>query len=462
MSALPPGPKGSALSQTLRFSGDPYGFLKSAPLEIGDPFTFTMLGEGAMVLFSQHEHIRQIFALPRKDLRSANETVRFLLDERSIVFLEGEEHRHARKVMSTPFSGRTLEGYARSIHAATVHELSGFADDALVPLHAAFQHVTFDALLEAIVGVEEAGRFAELRGHLLSYVDGALTPAMFAAAITVGPWLQRHTAKAVAAKSATLRAGGSPSAWGPLGSRTSTLARCAVLLHELVRERRESGAQGASVLDRFLQRPGPDGEPVPDHDIVQELLTLFVAGHDTTSIGLTWAMVALLDHPEVVARVREEVAPFMEPEPDLAGLARCAYLDAVVSESLRFYPPSPLVPRRAVVDVTIGGVELPAGTRFGPNIIGAHFSEEAWGDPHVFRPERFLDEHPSSAFVPFGGGHRKCLGAAFTRFEMRIVLARLLTDFDVTPGPKHSRDASVHGILIGTKKPLKARVRRRT
>jgi cytochrome P450 len=458
VNAVAPGPRSPATVQTLAFSRDPYGFLKRLSRDYGEPCTFTMLGEGPVVLFSRHEHLRQIFALKPDTLRSANDTVRFLLDERSIVFLEGEEHKAARAVMQVPFMGKALDGYARSIIAATERELATFADGAVVPLHAAFQHITFDALLEAVVGIDDAARFAPLRRHLLAFVDGALTPTMFAAALTVGPWMQRHTRDRVAAKTAAIRAGKPPASFGGLSSRTTHIAQCGVMLHDLVRERRAAGAEGRSVLDRFVARADSG---FSDHDIVQELLTLFVAGHDTTSIALCWAIVALMDHPRVVERLRDEVAPAMAGgTPDPAALAACTYLDAVVSEVMRFYPPSPLVPRVSVVDVAIGGVPLAAGVRFGPNIIGAHFSEAAWGDPDVFRPERFVDEWPADAFVPFGGGHRRCLGAAFTRFEMRIVLAMLLTRWRLEPAAGHSRAASVHGILIGLRRPLRAIVKR--
>ncbi len=458
---LAPGLPIPAALQTLAFAGHPYRFLRALGERYGDTCAFDLLGEGTIVLFSAPEAVKETFRLPPAELRSANETVSYLLDPRSVIFLEGEEHHTHRRLMSPPFEGRALEGYAPAILRALDAATRDVRDGAELALAPVLQRATFDALLGAILGLEPAPRWEPLREELLAFVNGQLTAPMFFAALVAGSRLRGRLERGAAEAKARLRRGEGAPRVAAFARRSANLARVELLLEELVAERRRAPTSGGDVLSRFAAHCGPT--QVSDRDVVQELLTLLIAGHDTTSLALSWAIVRCLQRPEVIDRLRDELRPAVTPDGvDPAAVGQCAYLDAVVTESLRLDPVAAFAPRRSTRDLTIGGTRLPAGTRFAANVIGAHHRVETWGDPLAFRPERFLGAGPSpTVFLPFGGGYRRCVGAAFARYEMGLVLARLFTGFSLALPRGYRATPSVHGFLIGPRWPVRVRASRR-
>ncbi|MEW6270724.1 MAG: cytochrome P450, partial [Thermodesulfobacteriota bacterium] len=185
--------------------------------------------------------------------------------------------------------------------------------------------------------------------------------------------------------------------------------------------------QRSDVLSLLLGARDEDGRPLPDQALRDELITLLVAGHETTATSLAWAVHHVLEHDDVRARLESELTK-LGGAPSPEAVMRLDYLDAVAKETLRLTPIVPLVGRRLTRDLRIGGMDLPAGVVAAPCIVLAHRREETWPEPLAFRPERFLERKPTPyEFLPFGGGVRRCLGAAFALYEMKIVLAEVMT-----------------------------------
>jgi cytochrome P450 len=216
------------------------------------------------------------------------------------------------------------------------------------------------------------------------------------------------------------------------------------LLDEIAARRREPGEDICSV---FVQARFEDGTSMSDREIRDQLMTLLLAGHETTATGLAWTLDLLTRHPEVMARARTEGEEYMR---------------AVVAESLRLRPVIPLAGRRLATDLRVDGLELPAGTDVTPAIWLAHTRPESYPDPYAFRPERFLDRAPPTyAWIPYGGGIRRCLGAAFAEMEMRIVLAAILRRFDLRPAGRRAERVARRNVTFsprnGTRVVARAR-----
>lgn len=445
--------------QTLEFSRSPYNFMRRCSAQFGDTYTLNIAGMGSTVMFSSPEAVRALFALPGDGMHNGNDVVRYLLNERSVVFLEGKEHHQTRQVLSTPLNGKTLHFYAPNFLESAHRISSTWADGQRVNIHHAFQQITFDALMQATFGATQMEGYSELRSELLAFVNGQLTNTMFFASILLGSRLYNLIRNQADDVKQELRDGRPSKRFGIFASRATNLARVEYLLEKLVAERSNQANDGNDALSRMHKAGG-----MSEHDIVQQLLTLLIAGHDTTSLALSWIMFQVLQRPDVHQRLIAELKAAQTPAGlDPQVVAELPYLGAVIHESLRVTPGAAFVPRRLDRDVEIAGVSVPAGTCIAANVIGAHSRSATWGDPENFRPERFLEQAPSAwNFLPFGGGIRRCLGAAFAVSEMRLVFAHLLSEWDYTLAPGYQAKPAVHGFLIGPARSLQVIVHKQS
>lgn len=450
-----PGPARFEWGQTTAFGLAPYRYLRHLQRRHGDTHRLRLAGMGELVLYSAPEDVQAVFSLKAAEYENGNDPVRYLLDPRSVVFLEGEAHRRARKAMTPPFAGRALRGYAPRFVESAQRVSADWRAGQTIDLTAAFQEVTFDALMGATLGMGAADCPPALRAELLRFVSGQLSSAMFFASAVMGPRLYARLRAAADGGRATLEAGGSLTARTPLQARAYNLARVELWLAELVAARRAAPSGGADALSRLVA----EGDAFSDTDVVTQLLTLLVAGHDTTSLALSWVVAQLLARPALLERVVAEALAVEDPAAAESVADALPLLHAVVQESLRFTPGAAVAPRRLVVDRDIAGRRIAAGTVVAANVIGAHSRVATWGDPEVFRPERFLDAPPApNTFFPFGGGLRRCLGAAFAQAEMPLVLAVLLRAWRLTPVARRAPIPAVHGFLIGPARHVRARV----
>jgi cytochrome P450 len=293
------------------------------------------------------------------------------------------------------------------------------------------QAITLDVILRAVFGVEESGRLSRLRERLVRFL--ALADGPSAAFLVIPP----------------ARVDLGPlSPWGRFVRRRRAVDE---ELFAEIAERRARGTSGRDdILSMLMDARGEDGRGLDDQELRDEMFTLLMAGHETTATSLAWAIYHLLRHPDVLSRLREEVrGGGGDGANDPLGVMRLEYLDAVVKESARLTPVVSNVVRVLKAPARIGGRDLPAGAIVSPSIYLAHRRPDLWPEPERFRPERFLGVRPSPhAFLPFGGGVRRCLGAAFAAYEMKVVLAQVVSraDLALAPGytPRVVRRAVTH------------------
>jgi cytochrome P450 family 135 len=395
MDTLPPGPAEPPVVQTLRWLLRPIAFMNSCRRRHGDAFSVQFLGfESPMVMLSDPEAIRALYTA-REHRLPPGRTVALapVVGPRSLLLLEGAEHLARRRLMLPPFHGERMRGYEQTVADVVARDVGTWPVGRTFALHPHMQAVTLEVILRAVFGVtdpDRRGRLSRALGRLL--------------ATTASPGLQFGVLLA--------RRFGGPD---PLERLQAQLGEIDALLAAEIAERRADPRE--DILSLLVTARFEDGAPMDDAEVRDQLMTLLLAGHETTATALAWTFDLLLRHPPVLARLVEELD---DGEED-------AYLRAVVTESLRLRPVVPLAGRRLASELRADGHVLPPGTDVTPAIWLAHTRADRYPEPFAFRPERFLDGGPSTyAWVPFGGGVRRCLGAAFAEMEMRIVLEELL------------------------------------
>jgi cytochrome P450 len=392
----PPGPRAPATVQTARWLARPVAFLEDCRRRYGDVFSVRFLAfDTPMVMLVHPDAIRALYGVHEHGLPPGRSVaLRPLMGPRSLLLLEGREHLARRRLMLPPFHGARMRAYEGIVREVAAREIATWPVGAPFALHPRMQQVTLEVILRAVFGVHDHARRSRLASRLTDLLARTSSPAL-----QFGVLLARRL--------------GGPD---PLVALRSRLAEVDALLATEIAERRAD--PGEDILSLFVRARFEDGTAMDDAEIRDQLMTLLLAGHETTATGLAWTFDLLLRHPAVLARLERELR---EDDGD-------AYLRAVVAESLRLRPVVPLAGRRLRSELAVDGHVLRPGTDVTPAIWLAHTRPDRYPEPYAFRPERFLEGAPSTyAWLPFGGGVRRCVGAAFAEMEMRVVLATVLT-----------------------------------
>ncbi len=398
---LPPGPRIPQPLQLARFLRRPVGFLDSCRKRYGNVFTLRMMIGGPFVMVAEPEHLRAIWSQDRE--HRLNEGRKFLLEPvlgpRSVLLQVGDEHLRRRKLMLPSFHGDRMRSYARVMEEMTLREIERWQVGEPFPLMPRMQRITLDVILRAVFGTTGGEREEELRRRLTALLERSNDPRM-----QLWVTLDWFTGRRVKPFEGVTR---------PVND----------VLYEEIAERRRAGDLGAreDILSMLMLARDEDEQGLSDEELRDQLITLLVAGHETTATGLAWTFDALFRHPHVMRRLRDD------PDDE-------KYLGAVTDEALRIRPVVPEVGRRLGAPVEVNGWSLPAGIDVFASVQLAHRRADLFPDPLAFRPERFLEDSPSTyTWIPFGGGTRRCLGAAFAQFEMRRVLATIVKHADLEP-----------------------------
>jgi cytochrome P450 len=363
----------------------------------GDMFTIRLPHEGTWVFVSDPEAVKQVFTGDPNLLHAgaANIVLLPVLGEHSVLLLDEPEHMAQRKLMLPPFHGKRMQAYGKVMARAAAEEIDRWPTGTPVRMRSRMQAVTLEVILRTVFGVDEGERLRRLRDELRDTLDLLASPRRAIFMVMLGPERLRR--------------------FPPFRRRLERIDR---LLFEEIRTRRDAPdlTERDDILSLLLQATHEDGRRMSDRELRDELMTLLVAGHETTATALSWAIELLSRHPAELERL----------EADVAG-GDGAYLDAVIKETLRLRPVIALVLRKLVEPMEIGGRLLPAGVSVAPSIHLVHRRPEIYPEPDRFRPERFL-ESPAGTYtwIPFGGGVRRCLGGAFAEFEMSVVLRELV------------------------------------
>jgi cytochrome P450 len=402
---LPQGFDTHPVIQMLRWIRNPFGFLEEGQARFGDAFTLRLPKlPTPVVILADPEAVKDVFGLGPDQAHAGkgNVILKPVLGEHSLLLLDGAEHIRQRKMMMPAFHGERMHAYG-----ATMLEMAHDAIDRMpigrpFRVHGPMQTVTLQVILRTVFGVEQSPRFAELADVLTRMLDAGTKPVLLL------PVMQRDL--------------GRHSPWG----RFMWFAdRSEAILRDEIRRGREQGTAGRSdVLAMMLDARDEAGGALSEDEIHDELLTLLLAGHETTATALAWALRWILPDRSLTARLKDEMATAGD---DPMKLAKLELLDATVKESMRLQPVIPNVARVLQEPAKLGQTELPTGAMVAPSIYLVHRRASLYPDPTAFRPERFLGFKPAAwEWLPFGGGLRRCIGAAFAIYEMKMVLSALL------------------------------------
>lgn len=400
--ALPPGPRLAPL-QTLRFVRDVNSTLTDAIRRYGDPFLLPLL-VGDMVITAHPEGIKEIFtADPDVFASFGSGPLEPLVGKNSLLLLSGPRHKRERKLLMPPFHGERMRAYGQIMQQTTHQRLTAYRPGDRVVMQELTQTVAFDIILRAVFGVEDAAHSQQFHRNN-DRVMGAVDPLYMFFPPLRQPFMP---------------------AWRRL---LDAQAEQDTLLQAQLDNRRASGKSGEDILSLMMAARDEADQPMSDRELKDELITMIAAGHETTALSMAWSMFWLHRDPPRLARLQAEIDA-LGPNPDPAALAKLPYLSAVCDETLRLRPVVDICPRRTVQPFRLRGWDLPVGTAVAASITLAHRNPDVYPQPDAFMPERFL-EHKFSPFeyLPFGGGARRCLGAAFAAYEMRIVLGTLLSE----------------------------------
>jgi cytochrome P450 len=385
--------------QTLRWAFRPIAFMEDNRRRYGDSFSVRFLGfERPMVMISDPAAIKALYQERSHGLPPGRDIIlKPIVGAKSLLIQEGAEHLSRRRLMLPPFHGERMRSYEAAMTEIVEAEIDSWPLGEEFPIHARMQAVTLEVILRVVFGVSSGPRLERLRGMLSTVLQETADPGRQ----VLGLALQRF--------------GG-----GGMFARFDTQLREVdeLLLAEIAEHRsRPDLEEREDILSMLMLAEFEDGSRMEDGELRDQLMTLLLAGHETTATALAWTFDLLLRHPAELGRLRDSLQAGEED-----------YLRATISESLRLRPVIPLAGRRLGKDLVADGLTLPAGTDVTPAIWVTHTRPDLYPEPFAFKPERFLEDGPDTyAWIPFGGGVRRCIGATFAEFEMRIVLREVLT-----------------------------------
>jgi cytochrome P450 len=395
--SLPPGPSAPRWLQTTSWWTRPVPFFERCRARHGRRFTIRLLATPPFVMLADPDAVKEVFTAPAEVLHpgSGARILEPVIGRNSVILLDEDAHLAQRRLMLPAFHGEQVARLAQVMTEVAAAQVERWPRDQPVALHPRLQALTLEVILRTVFGLDEGARLERLREHLTNVLAVGASP------VSMLPALQRDL--------------------GP-GSPWRRFLRMREVvdteLFALIDERRAQAAERDDVLSLLLGARHDDGSPMSAQELRDELMTLLVAGHETTASQLAFAFERLVRTPDVLERLTAEVA---------AGDGD-AYLTATVQETLRRRPVLPnSAPRLVMQEIEVGGWRYPTGVCLVPNAYLVHHDAAIYPEPYAFRPERFLEQPPGTyTWIPFGGGRRRCLGAAFATVEMKIVLRTVL------------------------------------
>ena len=395
-------------------------FFERCRARYGPTFSLRVPTQPPIVVFSDEAAIRDVFALRPEDVSvgAALAWMEPFVGRHSLLLMDGERHFGERRLLMPPFHGARMHAYGAAIADVARRAMETWPTHEPFAIEPAARTITLDIILRTVFGASGAALEALRRAVLDVLGEFSVFHIVSALRIDLGP----------------------RSPWGRFVARRAALD---ALLFALIRERRAQREEGRDdVLSLLLDARYEDGAPMRDEELRDELVTLVGAGHETSTSALAWAFQCLAHHQGAQARAHAELD---RAAPDAAELP---WIDALVKETLRYHAVFPLVARSLRTPQTIGGWTLPEGTLVYVSIHLTHRNAELWPDPDRFDPERFLDARPRPfAYVPFGGGSRRCIGQAYALYEMRVIVAEALRRFRIVPAGPPER-ATTHGLTL--------------
>lgn len=414
--------KTSSLLQQIQWVADPVGYMETAAQKYPDIFASQIVGfDGALVFINEPQAIQQILTNDRKQFSAPGELngiLKPILGDTSVFMLDGDRHRKRRQLVMPAFHGARMQNYGQLIFDLTTkvfkkldanqtQNKSFLARDAM-------QDISLQIILQAVFGLYDGDRSQQLKKLMTKMTELFNSPLTSAALFF--PSLQKDIG-----------------AWSPWGNFVRQKEQIDRLIYLEISERRANlDPSRTDILTMLISSSDEDGQGMTDVELHDELLGLLLAGHETTATAMSWALYWIHRLPDIKEKLLQELKSVTEPT-DWMSIFKLPYLTAVCNETLRIYPVAMLTfPRMVVEPVELLGHKLESNTIVMGCIYLVHHREELYPDADQFKPERFLDRQFSPyEFMPFGGGVRRCIGEALAQFEMKIVLATILSNFDL-------------------------------
>lgn len=411
------GPKTPGLIQKIQWSIDPLGYLEAATKKYPDIFKARITPVSKTQVLVSNPQIVEQYLLNQPKAESKTEfgishksVLRPVMGEQSMFLLEGKPHQRQRKLLMPPLHGEKMRSYGQIICDLTEKEIAKLSPGQVFSARAIMQDISLEVILKVVFGLYEGDHYKQLR-ELFVYLSGifksfALNLVLFS------PSLQKDL--------------GSWSPWGEFLRKRKEIDR--LIYAEIKHRRANPDQERTDILSLLLSARYEDGEPMTDSEIRDQLITLLLTGHETSATAMAWSLYWVHYHPEVREKLIAEIDS-LGNSPDLMDIFHLPYLTAVCNESLRIYPVLPLTtPLKAKSPINVMGYELESGTVIQACIYLIHHRPDLYPDSKQFKPERFLErKFSSSEFIPFGLGVRRCMGAALAMYEMKLVLATLLS-----------------------------------
>ena len=433
--------------QMTQWTLDPVGYMQTNFSRYGDVFQAPIAwsGSGSYCLVSEPKAIQYLLTRDTGKELSApgelNKVLEPMIGRQNVILLSGEPHRNRRQLVMPPFHGEHLVAYGQVIQQVTRDVISQWSKVDEIDVRSAMQTITMRVILQVVFGLHQGDRYQQLERLLSARLDMTGTP--LASMILFFPWLQKDVGS-----------------WSPGGRLRQMAAETDELLLAEIEERRANpDPTRIDVLSLLLSARDEDGHQLSNQDLRDELMTLLVAGHETTATALTWAMY----WTHLLPQVKETLIEELETTPDLNDteyLYRLPYLTAVCNETLRIHPVAMLTfPRRVEVPLEICSYQFTPGSILMGCIYLLHQREDLYPEPQQFRPERFLERQFSPyEFMPFGGGVRRCIGSALAQYEMRIVLGTILSQMDLVLIEGRSVSPARRGITLSQGAPIRMKM----
>lgn len=432
---LPNGPQTPPWLQTLQWLTNPLGYMEACAQRYGDIFTLR-IGPvfSPQVFISNPQAIQEVFSADPKQLASGKEAgiKSPLLGQQSMLTLAGERHRRQRKLLMPPFHGERMRAYGQVVRDITEKVTAGWTIGESLSIRPSLQTISFQVILKTVFGLEEGSRYEQLQQMLTALLNPSKT--LLRGMIFVFPVLQRDFGT-----------------WSPWRQLMRQLQQIDDLIYAEIADRRaQPDPSRTDILSLMMSACDEAGEPMTDVELRDELMTLLIAGHETTALALAWALYWIHHLPQVREQLLQELDSLGE-NPDPSAIMRLPYLNAVCQETLRIYPVAMLALNRVVKSpLQITGYQFEPGILLVPCIYLTHHREDLYPHANQFKPERFLErQFTPYEFLPFGGGNRACIGMAFAQFEMKIVLATVLSSWQLELAESKPVEPVRKGALLG-------------
>jgi cytochrome P450 family 110 len=404
----------TSLIQTIQLIANPTKFLDKSAAKYGDTFTMRVLGINSppVVFFSHPQAISECFAIPAQklDFKKATHVFKPLFGANSIVLQEGQQHNRQRSLLMPPFHGDRMKAYGETIYSITNDVTKNWRQGEVVSMQHVMPDITLQIILQVVFGISPGARYQKLKQLLSALLDDITTP--WYSSLFFFPPLQKDLGT-----------------WSPWGNYLKRKQDIDNLVYAEISERRlQQDDSLTDILSLLMSARDEDGQAMTDEELKDQLISLLLLGYETTAGVLQWLFYLIHAHPDVKEKIIDELKDVAPSE-----VAKLPYLSAVCQETMRLHPIALIcTPRMAKETVEISDVKYATGTVLVPCIYLAHHRSGTYTEPEKFNPDRFLHQKYSpTEYLPFGGGYRGCVGSAFSMYELKLVMAAILSQFEL-------------------------------